>query len=57
MFQDFLFINRLSLRKKMEYLFYCWRPGCGSQLEELFHIIKNGFFDPSVYKVNNFMCY
>jgi hypothetical protein len=31
---------------------YCWRPQIGSQYEELYDIIKNGFKDTQVYKVN-----
>ena len=44
--------NRPSLRKKIDYLMYCWRPKMGTQLEELHDIIKNGFKSPSEYRVN-----
>ena len=47
--------NRPSLRKKIDYLMYCWRPKIGSQLEELHEIIKTGFKSPSEYKVKFFI--
>lgn len=30
---------------------YSWRPKIGSQIDELLHIVKHGFYDPSYYKV------
>ncbi|CAF0870863.1 unnamed protein product, partial [Brachionus calyciflorus] len=42
--------NKPSVRKKIEYLMYCWRNNFGSQKDELYHIIRNGFNDPSLYK-------
>ena len=46
--------NKPSLRKKVDYLMYCWRPKNGDHFEELFDIIKYGFKDPSKYKVPEF---
>ena len=43
---------RSSLRKQIDYLMYCWRPQLGSQYEELYDIIKNGFKDVQAYKVS-----
>ena len=42
---------RPSLRKKIDYLMYCWRPKLGDHFDELFEIIKYGFKDPIEYKV------
>ena len=42
---------RSSLRKQIDYLMYCWRPQLGTQNEELYDIIKNGFKDVPEYKV------
>ncbi|CAF0859021.1 unnamed protein product, partial [Brachionus calyciflorus] len=42
--------NKPSVRKKIEYLMYCWRNNFGSQKDELYHIIRNGFSDPALYK-------
>lgn len=36
---------------------YCWRSKFGSQKEEIYDIIRNGFNDPTTYKVGNyFIC-
>jgi len=42
--------NKPSLRKKVDYLMYCWRPKFGDHFNELFDIIKFGFKEPSEYK-------
>lgn len=34
---------------------YCWRPKLGTQEEELFDIIKNGFKNGSEYEVRIFL--
>lgn len=38
----------------MEYLFYRWSPCMGSQLEELFQIVQNGFQAPAAYKSKSY---
>lgn len=35
--------NKPTLKKKLEYLIYSWRPKFGDQRQELVSIIKNGF--------------
>ena len=53
-----ILIDRPSIRKKVDYLTYCWRPKLGSVFDELYHIIKYGFRDPIEYKVTFFFkCY
>lgn len=49
-FQRKIYLNRPSLRKKIDYLLYSWRPKLGSHKNELYDILKNGFYDPSYYK-------
>ncbi len=35
--------NKPTLKKKLEYLLYSWRPKFGDQRQELVYVIKNGF--------------
>lgn len=46
--------NKPSLRKKVDYLMYCWRPKLGDHFKELFDIIVNGFKDTSEYKSHEY---
>ncbi len=46
--------NKPSLRKKVDYLLYCWRPKFGDHFTELFDIIKFGFKEPSEYKKHGY---
>ena len=45
------FYSRPTLKKKIDYLMYCWRPKFGTQLEELHDIIRSGFKSPAEYQV------
>ncbi len=46
--------NKLSIRKKIEYLFYCWQPQlAANQIDEMLNILQYGFAEPSTYSHSN----